>query len=159
MKQAKKHVSTFLLAAAIIPFGVHAQTEKLTEKEIESNIVRNYFADNRNEVESGRLEYIIPDTYKKAYPAEFGYSLDVFEKVRTLRSYFLNEYTPDPAPEVPEQFLSQKIISGEEQERIIEDEAAEKLYKEQSDPLYFEKSNEMFQQEFNRRMQNKNLKK
>ncbi|TDE09814.1 hypothetical protein [Dyadobacter psychrotolerans] len=159
MKETRKRVSIFLLLAATIPFAAHAQQEKLTEKEIESNIVRNYFADNRQEVESGRLDYLIPESYKKSYPASLGYNLDIFEKVKTLRRYFLQEYIPDPSPEVPEQFQYQKTISGAEQERTIEEESAEKLYKEQSDPLYFEKSRESFKEEFNKRMQERNFKK
>ena len=159
MKETRKRASIFLLLAVTIPFGAHAQQEKLTEKEIQSNIVRNYFAENRQEVESGRLDYVIPESYKNSYLASLGYNLDVFEKVKTLRSYFLQEYMPDPAPEVPEQFQYQKIISGAEQERMIEEESAEKLYKEQSDPMYFEKSRESFKEEFNKRMQDRNLKK
>lgn len=158
MKQTRKRVWVFLLFAASIPFAAHAQEEKLTEKEIESNVVRNYFADNRKEVESNRLDYVIPESYKKSYPASLGYDLEVFAKVKILRSYFLLEYMPDPAPEVPEQFQYQKIISGAEQERMIEEESAAKLYKEQSDPMYFEKSRKSFKEEFNRRMQERNLK-
>ena len=159
MKETRKRVSIFLLLAATIPFAAHAQQEKLTEREIESNIVRNYFADNRQEVESGRLDYVIPESYKKFYLSGIGYNLDVFEKVKALRSYFLQEYIPDPAPEVPEQFQYQKIISGVEQERMIAEESAKKLYKEQSDPMYFEKSRESFKEESNKRMQESNLKK
>ena len=159
MKQTRKRVRIFLLFATLIPLAAHAQQEKLTDTEIESNIVRNFFADNRQEVESNRLNYVIPESYKKSYSASLGYNLDVFEKVKTLRNYFLIEYMPDPAPEIPEQFQYQKVISGAEQERIIEEESAEKLYKEQSDPMYFQKSRESFKEEFNKRMQDRNFKK
>lgn len=158
MKQTRKRVWVFLLLSASIPFAAHAQEEKLTGKEIESNVVRNYFADNRQEVESNRLEYVIPESYKKAYPLIWGFDLEIFAKISLLRSYFHLEYMPDPAPEVPEQFQYQKIISGAEQERMIEEESAAKLYMEQSDPMYFEKSRKSFKEDFNKRMQERNIK-
>lgn len=161
-KKKKKATPGFLiitlLAAVFVPFDANAQNEKVTIKEIKSNMVRDYFAGNQKITEGKRLDYLIPETFKRAYLTENGYNLEVFEKVKIFKNEFFNEYALDLKPEVPTQFKAVKIISGEQQERIIEEEEADKLYKKQSDPLYFEKSNKSFQQEFNRRMQQKRIK-
>ena len=147
-----------ILAAGYASFDAKAENEKVTVKEIKSNMVRDYFAKNRKITEGNRLDYLIPETFKRAYLTENGYNLEVFEKVKIFRNEFFNEYALNLKLEVPEQFKALKIITGEQQERIIEEEEAEKLYKEQSDPLYFEKSKNSFQHEFNKRMQQKKIK-
>lgn len=56
---------------------------------------------------------------------------------------------------VPSQFLINKIISVQEQQRKLDEEASESIYKDQSDPAYFEKKKQAFKEEYLRRMKAK----
>lgn len=58
---------------------------------------------------------------------------------------------------VPSQFSVLKIISAQEQQRAIEVEADEKIYRTQSDPSYYENAKRTFQAEYKRRMNAKGL--
>ncbi|GHB86161.1 hypothetical protein [Persicitalea jodogahamensis] len=109
--------------------------------------------DNTNQLESQRLEYLIPPTFSYAEIEAFG--------------DFSDEATPDSLEKpiggegavlIPSQFSVLKIISAQEQQRALEEEADEKLYRSQSDPAYYENAKRAFQAEYKRRMGAKGLK-
>lgn len=109
--------------------------------------------DNTSRLERKRLEYLIPATFSHAARKAF---VDLS-----------NETTPDSLEKpigggrgllIPCQFSVSKIISSQEQQRAIEEEADEKLYRSQSDPAYYENAKRAFQEEYKRRMGAKGLK-
>ncbi len=108
---------------------------------------------NTSRLESQRLEYLIPPTF--AYPD--GDTLGDRSK-ETISESLKKATGPEGSLLIPGQFSVSKIISAQEQQRAIEQEADEKLYRRQSDPAYYEKAKREFQAEYKRRMSTNILK-
>lgn len=53
---------------------------------------------------------------------------------------------------VPLQFRNEKFISIRDQQRLLEEQTSESLYRAQSDPAYFERQRKAFREEYQRRV-------
>jgi len=107
---------------------------------------------NTSRLENQRLAYEIPSTFSYAY----GKGIWPYSGVSPQDS--VERYHTEGNAIVPSQFSTPKIISAQEQQRAIEEEANEKLYRTQSDPSYYENAKRAFQVEYKRRMSAKGLK-
>jgi hypothetical protein len=108
---------------------------------------------NTNRLESQRLEYLIPSAFEYADEGAF--------RDRSNETFSDSLEKPIGAKIgwlIPSQFSVTKIISAQEQQRAIEEEADEKLYRSQSDPAYYENVKRAFQTEYKRRIGAKGLK-
>ncbi|WP_373515000.1 hypothetical protein [Persicitalea sp.] len=108
--------------------------------------------DDANRLETKRLEYLIPPTFSHAD----GDALGNHSKM-AIRESLEKTDTAEVGVLVPSQFSVSKIISAQEQQRAMEEEADEKLYRTQSDPAYYENTKRAFQAEYKRRMGAKGL--
>lgn len=146
------------LIALMLSATVGCQHRVYTRKQVRNYEILQYrnvleAIGNTNRLESQRLEYLIPTA--------FGYADEAAFRVST------NETSSDSLEKpigatigwlIPSQFSVTKIISAQEQQRAIEEEADEKLYRSQSDPAYYENVKRAFQTEYKRRMGAKGLK-
>lgn len=107
---------------------------------------------NTSRLENKRLAYEIPSTFRYAYGKEIWPYSDVSPQDSTEKRLAEAKII------IPSQFSVPKIISAQEQQRAIEEEANEKLYRTQSDPSYYENAKRSFQAEYKRRMSAKELK-
>lgn len=103
-------------------------------------------------LENQRLSYEIPSTFHYAYGKEIWPYSDVSQQDS------LGMRHTEGSAIIPSQFSIPKIISAQEQQRAIEEEANEKLYRTQSDPSYYENAKRAFQAEYKRRRSVKGLK-
>lgn len=109
--------------------------------------------DITSRLEIQRLGYIIPPTFRYAY----GKEIWLYSEVSSRDSMEMRLGSEGPTI-IPNQFSEPKVISAEEQQRVMEEEANEKLYRNQSDPAYYENAKRAFQAEYKRRMSTKGLK-
>lgn len=107
---------------------------------------------NTNCMEGQRLGYLIPSTFRYTYGEEIWPYSDVSPQDSLERRH------EEERAIIPSQFSVPKIISAQEQQRAVEEEANERLYRTQSDPSYYENAKRTFQAEYKRRMSAKGLK-
>ncbi|MPR37408.1 hypothetical protein GBK04_29800 [Cytophagaceae bacterium SJW1-29] len=103
-------------------------------------------------MENQRLAFEIPSAFRNAY----GQRIWLYSDVPLQDS--VNRNHTEGNTIVPSQFSVPKIISVQEQQRAIEEEANENLYRTQSDPSYYENAKRAFQTEYKRRLSAKDLK-
>lgn len=144
-------------AALLVSATTSCQHSVWTERQTENyklSQYRNTLAEvgNTTRWENQRLAYVIPPTFRYAYGQKIWPYSDI-----SLQENVKRDHT-DESTNIPSQFSVPKIISIQEQQRAIEEEANEKLYRTQADPSYYENAKRVFQAEYKRRMSAKDLK-
>ena len=146
-----------VLTALMLSATVGCQHRGFTGNQPKNKEVLQYMTvletiDDVNRLENRRLEYLIPPTFSYAD----GDALRSHSKM-AIRESLEKTDTDEVGVLVPSQFSVSKIISAQEQQRAMEEEADEKLYRTQSDPAYYENTKRAFQAEYKRRMGAKGL--
>ena len=144
-------------AALLVSATTSCQHSVWTERHTENYKLLQYRSalaevGNTTRWENQRLAYVIPPTFRYAFGHKIWPYADIPPQDGVKRDH--NEESTI----IPSQFSVPKIISVQEQQRGIEEEANEKLYRTQSDPSYYENAKRAFQTEYKRRMSAKDLK-